>query len=690
MPQPRASRLSICLLILTLILIIYLTADSSNDDELNAALDLQKKELDVLKRLSWEVVAAGRNQSRSTNETIENDDLWKSKEMQNSMRWRDFASPIRGLIDSLYNHLPVTTSNDVAEGLAILPHFYHNVSGTFKGQLNYYDLLVLNDTTFLPVPLQNSVQLNSLNSSDNSNHLNHTNSTETLLFNATRIKELRGTFPFDKTSTMRVVLIEKEMEDFNNMTLVDAHLKIKCEENEASDIQLSAFGVHIPKNGSFWMFGREITHHVNLIQLPVSMKTDELFNQTKVASIEKYEKRIEKLKKFIDGKEEYTDETPESTNTNCSFYVFGQLGAIYGIRLTDLLEFENELRNPTFIPTIRQPPLNFSIMLYSPDCHIIFSTSNLTISSNISNPTYPHTTPLTGTFFENENTKLLHLAIVLLVVGVFKLFTIIKQMDATITESALSRVSPWFIGVQAMMDAWFCLVELTTAVVLDDMFEIFAAVGFVEFITFTIFELRWFLKSLKAQREPTRILGNIERSPISFHIRLSFAHSPALLTVLLLIANSYPSLQSIHTVRSLSTSPLPLHLCFLSTVSRLTLPLYILMCPENIVTDNINTQGGVLILVWIAIQFCWMILQKWKGPEIGVPKKWRRQRFEYVRARTKEEEMNLLGYDPGSIESWKAEDPEKGGRREGVECVICMSPIEELAGAVKIWDKVMV
>jgi hypothetical protein len=68
---------------------------------------------------------------------------------------------------------------------------------------------------------------------------------------------------------------------------------------------------------------------------------------------------------------------------------------------------------------------------------------------------------------------------------------LVKQMDYTNTQAGVAKVSLLTIGAQAIMDAYLCLLHLTLGIVMEQLFNAFATAAFFQFITFSLFGMRY-------------------------------------------------------------------------------------------------------------------------------------------------------------------------------------------------------
>jgi hypothetical protein len=62
-------------------------------------------------------------------------------------------------------------------------------------------------------------------------------------------------------------------------------------------------------------------------------------------------------------------------------------------------------------------------------------------------------------------------------------------MESTNTQANAAKVSLLSIGIQAIMDAYLCLLHLTAGIVVEALFNAFATAAFFEFVMFAVFEM---------------------------------------------------------------------------------------------------------------------------------------------------------------------------------------------------------
>jgi hypothetical protein len=99
---------------------------------------------------------------------------------------------------------------------------------------------------------------------------------------------------------------------------------------------------------------------------------------------------------------------------------------------------------------------------------------------------------------EYYSTAFLYTAVVMVSVT-FQIGLFVKQMEASQTQASITRVSPFTIALQAVMDAYLCLMHLTTGIIVEALFNAFALCAFCKFVLFAMFEMRYFTQVWKAQ-----------------------------------------------------------------------------------------------------------------------------------------------------------------------------------------------
>ena len=90
---------------------------------------------------------------------------------------------------------------------------------------------------------------------------------------------------------------------------------------------------------------------------------------------------------------------------------------------------------------------------------------------------------------EEYYAKAVNYTLMITIVSFLQVLLLIRQMESTSTQASAAKVSLLSIGIQAIMDAYLCLLHLTAGIVVEALFNAFATAAFFEFVIFAIFEM---------------------------------------------------------------------------------------------------------------------------------------------------------------------------------------------------------
>lgn len=273
---------------------------------------------------------------------------------------------------------------------------------------------------------------------------------------------------------------------------------------------------------------------------------------------------------------------------------------------------------------------------------------------------------------EEYYAKAVNYTLMITMLSFMQVLLVIRQMESTNTQANAAKVSLLSIGIQAIMDAYLCLLHLTAGIVVEALFNAFATAAFFEFVMFAVFEMRYLLAIWRARRS-----GSFD--PVSARRDLSILYTRfygALLLVIFLayqlqrfvrsfifILYSFWLPQILYCIRSDLRQPLrPLYILGISA-TRLALPLYLYGCPKNLLRVAVDYRLCVSLVIWMGIQVAVLMLQSYFGPRCIIPKRFLPAKYDYFKI----EGRNLNGGATADLETG----------REAVECVICMTPIED-------------
>jgi hypothetical protein len=269
--------------------------------------------------------------------------------------------------------------------------------------------------------------------------------------------------------------------------------------------------------------------------------------------------------------------------------------------------------------------------------------------------------------------KATHYSMIISLVGLFQIALTMRQLEASSSITAASQLSLITIGYQAVQDAFLCLMHLTTAIMVDPLFNSFATAACVQFCLFGIFELRLLLITWRARRRGAVDPWVIHREVTSFYARFYGAVLGTLvlcytfrryMRVVTIILHGYWIPQIVQSAKTDQKPPLLASYIIGMSVARLVLPLYMFACPSNLLKVAPSLGICVGLVLFIVTQAGVLLLQRLSGPRFGprwcIPRKFLPAKYDYYRQCTKHK---------GDIETGEAED-----------CVICMNPMVEGTG----------
>ncbi|ORZ14412.1 hypothetical protein BCR41DRAFT_86945 [Lobosporangium transversale] len=440
---------------------------------------------------------------------------------------------------------------------------------------------------------------------------------------------------------------------------------------------------------------------------------------------EQYQKRIKTIQDVMDGID--TLEYPETTlseSSSCHYQMYMQLGAIdSSVRSTAVKELEREWASPQGISTIKPPPLNSTLFLYSPNCRLTLSVEKAD-----------------GMKREKFYAKAVNYAGMAGTLAFIQVFLLVRQMEYTPTPSSVSKVSYWTIAIQVFIDSYLCMLHLTTGVLVDFLFIPFVAASFFSFVLVAIFGMRYMLVIWRIQRperrgrrnqaaaaaapaatpasdsnssnsngdsgngagtaeniRPTDTMPGGLPLPVTaarptvtddsdnpradmqalygrfywmliislvtlYKIAVSSERVQNLMiSVCALCLFSFWIPQIVRNVTRGSKRGLDLRFVLGMSITRLVLPIYFYACPNNLMGHEPTLWIWGLVL-WVALQVCVLLLQDWLGPRFFVPKKYLPPVYDYHPILpTTDEESGNTGH---------------GSRAPQHDCAICLLPID--------------
>jgi hypothetical protein len=251
------------------------------------------------------------------------------------------------------------------------------------------------------------------------------------------------------------------------------------------DSRVSLEGVYLHKESKVAMFSRQGVRS--------SFTAKRAANISAVAAI--FLRRTEQARNWAAKQPRFSQEhfSTSFTNSRCSFFV------LLDIDTTTAAKGEQSSWSMLSLSASSTPSrTKMTGQVISPECNIA-----MTVEEELMD------------YDGYYGTAFLYTAVVMFSVT-FQIALFVKQMEASQTQASITRVSPFTIALQAGMDAYLCLMHLTTGIIVEALFNAFALCAFFKFVLFAMFEMRYFTQVWKAQL-PTGAWpdAETERSEIS-------------------------------------------------------------------------------------------------------------------------------------------------------------------------------
>ena len=210
----------------------------------------------------------------------------------------------------------------------------------------------------------------------------------------------------------------------------------------------------------------------------------------------------------------------------------------------------------------------------------------------------------------------------------FQLYVLAKQVEyAGNTQSSLSKLSILSLGFQSTLDAYLCLGHLISGIVVEEIFPSFACLAFLEFMMFSVFEMRLLLHVWKIRNTSNNSSSWIdlrrELSALYGKFYAGFFGGAFLIYMLqnfqtfcVLLLSSYWVPQILWNLYSNSRKPFtPMYIGIIS-ITRSFIPLYFYGCPKNFAGMEPNYVLCALVTLYVSMQALILLAQHYVHPRV--------------------------------------------------------------------------
>lgn len=528
------------------------------------------------------------------------------------------------------------------------------------------------------------------------------------LGNQTEVETARGFFNWNSKGSAKLAIKEVKS-TVDGIQLLDGTLRLYDDNGSGQGMQLFLEGLHVVDNGTFVMTGVPEKHHISLATLANLTTNESEYNVTKTVIIDELDDRIKQFRGLLSSQLGINGvyNPPYSEETACDFILLSQMHQLPPDLDPFLIrELEDELMNPTGISTISLPPLRLTTLLHSPKCGV-----SLVIKD------------APGVKIEKYNNKTINYAAMVSAMALVQIWLLISQMQYTSTPSSVSKVSYWTIMLQAAIDGYLCIFHITAGIRTEAVFTAFATCAFMFCVLVSIFGMRYLLIIWRVQRPentPRRLAntagadsitvpatGAILPGPVTAGPTVAATEDNARRDVSLLYARFYillilglvffaqtSSLSSVwqdfltgvvgmflysfwvpqiwRNVKRGSRRGLSIQYIVGMSATRLVIPLYVGLCPQNVLGQE-TTEWIWVLVAWVWAQMLVLIVQEFLGARFFIPERYLPPVYQYHPILpTNDAESAIMAAE--SAMPFPAD-------LNNVDCAICMQPVEVPANA---------
>jgi hypothetical protein len=274
----------------------------------------------------------------------------------------------------------------------------------------------------------------------------------------------------------------------------------------------------------------------------------------------------------------------------------------------------------------REPGLmTMTSVAFSPDCHVAIDVDATAIE------------------IAAFGAKVSNYVTMVMIVSLAQVYVLVRQAESMSTQAGAAKLSLFSIGMMALIDAYLCLFQLSSAVLAPFAFSSFMIAVFLKFVIFSIFEMRVMIAIWKVRRGPG--------DPDALYFVLLFSRFYLVLAsgfflvfwlqqyfyLILLALYSFWVPQVWHSVRNNVRRPHEPRFVAVMSLTRLAIPLYFTGCPSNFYGFHSSPAFALTLVAWVVAQGTLVILQGIWGPRFFVPRRFVPDSYDYRYVKTRDE-----------------------------------------------------
>ena len=294
---------------------------------------------------------------------------------------------------------------------------------------------------------------------------------------------------------------------------ISADMTVQDESAYGDGWQMKLYGIHFPESGAVLLTttsekfaGISALPHLARSQTQFEL-THKLLSQALALAVDN-EERLGSTNAFPWSSSSRTSDFSASA-PSCEYVVYLQQNLVWPFvgqglppvatpLLGQLESLESELRAPTGLPTDWIPKLQFSAVIFSPDCGFVLESKG---PPDYAAPASEH---LQGFKAEVHYTQIRRLLELFSILVAGQIYLLMKQMKDASTPSTRSRISYYTIAIMALGDGFIFLVFMALSLFMDAVFLTIVAFSFLSFLSVSFFGMK-FLMDVWSAQAPERL-----------------------------------------------------------------------------------------------------------------------------------------------------------------------------------------
>ncbi|KAG9091040.1 hypothetical protein FRC06_000734 [Ceratobasidium sp. 370] len=290
--------------------------------------------------------------------------------------------------------------------------------------------------------------------------------------NQTKVRSKLGDFDWLGIDKIAGNVREQKLNDTSRFSFLTGHIDLVNSKADAL-VNYQLDGVHFYEDGAIYGLMEPRGFNPDLRQLSPLVPTS-VRNFTMYAIKEEIDRQIRALQDRIKNPKTEGQAEDRNSITTCSFQLYAHIKPS-NFSMGLMQELESETENPTGVRTVKRPPLQLDGVILSPNCAVVLKFSEAV--------------GMQATIFWHKSTLYSFVASLCYFI-ILKL--LVRQMEMSRTPSSIAKISRWTFAFQAIADAYSFVGHVTVGIVSESRSSLsIIAPGFLAATLFLVFEVRF-------------------------------------------------------------------------------------------------------------------------------------------------------------------------------------------------------